>query len=92
MPKLSGYIFPRNELCINFDKNMGWATFWANLSKTHLVTLLFANPEMNKIYKQKQLNGIFSNHCRRTLEKKIISLPVLQPFSIDKICGKVKYI
>jgi hypothetical protein len=28
------------KLCIKFDKKMGWATFWAIFSKTHLVTLL----------------------------------------------------
>jgi hypothetical protein len=28
------------QLSVNFDKKMGWATFWAILSQTHLVTLV----------------------------------------------------
>jgi hypothetical protein len=37
-PKCLGYFFPRQTLHINFDKIMGWATFWA-IKKYHLVTL-----------------------------------------------------
>jgi hypothetical protein len=31
-------LFLRKKLCINFDKNMGWAKFWAGFSKPHPVT------------------------------------------------------
>jgi hypothetical protein len=34
-----GILFPRYQLCINFEQKMGWATFWAIFSQTHLVTL-----------------------------------------------------
>jgi hypothetical protein len=30
----------RLRLCNNFDKKMGWATFWPILSQAHLVTVL----------------------------------------------------
>jgi hypothetical protein len=34
-----GYLFPQLRLRTDFDKKTGWATFWAILLKTHLVTL-----------------------------------------------------
>jgi hypothetical protein len=34
--QILGLLFPKCQLCINFDKKIVWATF----SKTHLVTLL----------------------------------------------------
>jgi hypothetical protein len=34
-----GRLFPQLSLRNNFDKKTGWATFWATLSQTHLVTL-----------------------------------------------------
>jgi hypothetical protein len=34
-----GLAFPRHQLCVNFDKEMGRAAFWATLSQTHLVSL-----------------------------------------------------
>jgi hypothetical protein len=37
-----GYFFQRLRLCINTCRN-GWASFWANLSQTHLVTLQLNN-------------------------------------------------
>jgi hypothetical protein len=30
-------------ICINFDKIMCWATFWACFPQTHLVTLIHSN-------------------------------------------------
>jgi hypothetical protein len=36
--QIFGLLFPRCQLCINFDKK-GWATFWATFSQAHLVTL-----------------------------------------------------
>jgi hypothetical protein len=36
---ISGQLFPRYRLCINFDNKIGWATFGATFSQTHLVTL-----------------------------------------------------
>jgi hypothetical protein len=33
--------------CINFDKKLVWATFWATFSQTHLVTLI---PPANTYY------------------------------------------
>jgi hypothetical protein len=35
-----GFLFPRLKLCNDFDKKKHWATFWAILSQTHLVTLI----------------------------------------------------
>jgi hypothetical protein len=39
-PNFFGYFFPRKMLRINVDLKMGWATFWAIFSQTHLVTLV----------------------------------------------------
>jgi hypothetical protein len=33
-----GYFFPRQNKRINYEKNMGWATFWVVFSQAHLVT------------------------------------------------------
>jgi hypothetical protein len=40
-----GSFVPRSGLCINFDKKMDWATFWAAFSQTHLVTLFASDWE-----------------------------------------------
>jgi hypothetical protein len=37
-PEGWGYFFPRKGNVLNLTK-MGWATFWATLSQTHLDTL-----------------------------------------------------
>jgi hypothetical protein len=42
--------FRVKSLCINFDKKMCRATFWATLSQTHLVTLDLRSYEWCKIY------------------------------------------
>jgi hypothetical protein len=34
-----GVFFPQKMSRINFDKKMVWATFWAIISQSHLVTL-----------------------------------------------------
>jgi hypothetical protein len=36
------YLIQLLSLCINIDKKMGWATFWAHFSQTRLVTLIAA--------------------------------------------------
>jgi hypothetical protein len=36
--QIFGYFVPQLRYAINLTKK-GWATFWANFSKTHLVTL-----------------------------------------------------
>jgi hypothetical protein len=35
-----GYFYLAKKLCINFDKKMVWATFWAIFSQTHPVPLV----------------------------------------------------
>jgi hypothetical protein len=43
VPDFFGYFIPRLSSCINFAKKMGWATFWAIFSQTHLAAVK-ANP------------------------------------------------
>jgi hypothetical protein len=35
-----GASFKKYSSCINFDRKIGWATFWVIFSQTHLVTLV----------------------------------------------------
>jgi hypothetical protein len=37
--QIFGLLFSSGPVMYYFDKKMGWATFWATFSKTHLVTL-----------------------------------------------------
>jgi hypothetical protein len=39
-PECFAYFLPLKKLCINFVQKMGWATFWAIFSQSHLGTLV----------------------------------------------------
>jgi hypothetical protein len=41
--------FFRKKLCISFDKNLAWATFWAIFSISHLVTLTLCHQNVSGV-------------------------------------------